>query len=1250
MTLRPQRGSARSNRGNVFGLFLATAVLVLGIAAASASAFQTHLLLGETEVPNTQGSLNGVAVDNASGHTYVATPAGEAVYNFGSDGKLDPAQSRLSGVPNFAPWSIAVDNSTGVSGGTIWVGSIEKAAVFQYSSAGAATGLNITAASLPPDGTAQGGSLSPVANKGPLLPRGLAVDGMGNLYVADLGPSLAIDKFSPGGVFIAQFSIGPTLERVSGIAVDASGNIWLSSFVGLLKVEASGQCVEAGCAPTVAGASAAVAVDRSSGTVFTVIPKSGGSGEDPHIAEYDGEGHLLGTTGGEVLQDPVAVAVDESIGRIYVTDQQARSVVSFGPVITLPDATTEPATGVGSSSAVFHGQVGAAGGPEASCVFGYVDDEAFQTERFAHAQSVPCSPAGPFAGETSNSVSAVVEGLNGGTTYHYRLLATSTNGANPGKDIPFTTGGPTAGSQSVSAVSETGARLEATVNPNGVETSYFFELVSGAQFQQSGFNESTHIPIAPLAVGADSFAVSVAQDVAGLVPGATYVFRAVAQDANGAIGRGPALSFVTFPSPNPNLPDGRVYEQASPVQKNASDVWGEVNAVKASASGDAITFYSAAGLPGATGAQFYGIYQADRAPDGSAWATEALLPEAGTGYFARIMGWDEELSQSYSTAKRSAEPPALYARQRGGSLQSMAVGSGKVAIPEHFIAASSASGGVVYFENVPTGKKPGAYVWDRETESSTLAGVMNDGKAPTGGTFAGPYEWFSSAPNTSQGGATAEYYTQAAHALSTDGRRAFFTQAGTGQLYVRENPLQPQSAVDGEGRCTDATLACTIRISAPATGVPDPEQPAAFLGATPNGNEAYFLSAGKLTADATAVNGRSDLYRYDLESGQLTDLTVDNSSDPNGADVQGILGTVGNGSRLYFVANGVLAPGAELGNCSPSSRLGECNLYVLSGGQPAFIGRLAAGVTGVPEAVEAELSDERDWVPTALFDGAGEGIGSRENTSRSTSDGQVLLFRSSNKLTNYGNRGVPELYLSRVGSPLLCVSCVPTGAAPTGAAGLQNILARGLVAPGLPLGTLTRNLSSTGTRVIFDTPDALVASDTNGVNDVYEWEMAGTGSCQSAAQNGGCLYLLSSGKSPSPSYFADASENGNNAFFFTLQSLVKQDSDELYDVYDARVGGGIAAQNEAEPRVCGAEECPAPAAGASPSSSVGSTAPQASNPKPKKCKKGFKRTVKHGKEQCVKAKKQKKKHPKHKSHGKHHKGHKQASHKKGGNK
>ena len=120
---------------------------------------------------------------------------------------------------------------------------------------------------------------------------------------------------------------------------------------------------------------------------------------------------------------------------------------------------------------------------------------------------------------------------------------------------------------------------------------------------------------------------------------------------------------------------------------------------------------------------------------------------------------------------------------------------------------------------------------------------------------------------------------------------------------------------------------------------------------------------------------------------------------------------------------------------------------------------------------------------------------------------------------------------------------------------------------------LSRNLSADGNRAFFETTEALVLDDTNGqagcpleggsvqrfpaCQDVYEWEAPGHGLLRrrtATAPDGGCLYLISTGKSNYPSLFADASVSGDDVFFFTRQRLVGQDKDELQDVYDARVG------------------------------------------------------------------------------------------------
>ena len=73
-----------------------------------------------------------------------------------------------------------------------------------------------------------------------------------------------------------------------------------------------------------------------------------------------------------------------------------------------------------------------------------------------------------------------------------------------------------------------------------------------------------------------------------------------------------------------------------------------------------------------------------------------------------------------------------------------------------------------------------------------------------------------------------------------------------------------------------------------------------------------------------------------------------------------------------------------------------------------------------------------------------------------------------------------------------------------------------------------------------------------GVENVYEYEPGGEGSCTSQP---GCVSLISSGSSQHESAFLDASENGDDVFFLTAARLLAQDTDNSLDIYDARVCG-----------------------------------------------------------------------------------------------
>jgi hypothetical protein len=373
------------------------------------------------------------------------------------------------------------------------------------------------------------------------------------------------------------------------------------------------------------------------------------------------------------------------------------------------------------------------------------------------------------------------------------------------------------------------------------------------------------------------------------------------------------------------------------------------------------------------------------------------------------------------------------------------------------------------------------------------------------------------------------------------------------------------------------------------------------------------VTGTEVAANATAI-------ATDPSSGELY---VD-EGDPDSADVRGVFGASPDGSDVYFTANGRLAPGAPVGNCASSSS-GACELYLIhDGGDPVDLGTVSAR---------------------------------GEENAQVIADG-TLLFTSNQKLTDYDNVGPTcefnafsegpgpcrELYRYRPGDPeVICVSCSPTGVPPVGPADTvgedEAVFGQGLETP-----TSKRALSADGNRVFFQTADALVSRDVNGeggcprnnrlqltCTDVYEWEAAGTGSCDSTAENGGCLYLISTGTSSAPAFFAAASASGDDVFIRTTDRLVPQDRDDLYDVYDARVGGGIASQHVISPPPCGgAEQCRDQGTSAPPANGAGSAAFEGPGNPPaqvkKTCPKGKQKVRRSGKTRCIKRHKHSRKH------------------------
>ena len=92
------------------------------------------------------------------------------------------------------------------------------------------------------------------------------------------------------------------------------------------------------------------------------------------------------------------------------------------------------------------------------------------------------SPRAPER-ELDTAVSASLTGLASGTTYHYRVVATNSSGTGRGADGIFTTSSaPVAVTGPATSVTPTSATLNGTVDPNGRETTWYFEYGTSTSY------------------------------------------------------------------------------------------------------------------------------------------------------------------------------------------------------------------------------------------------------------------------------------------------------------------------------------------------------------------------------------------------------------------------------------------------------------------------------------------------------------------------------------------------------------------------------------------------------------------------------------------------------------------------------------------------------------------------------------------------------------------------------------------------
>jgi hypothetical protein len=1128
--------------------------------------------------------------------------------------------------------------------------------------------------------------------------------GAGTVHVADCtdcgGAGTAthrVQTFDPSGAPLGQpLSVtGSDAGRPTGLSADSAGNFYLatSGAGGVHKYDSSGNSLAVLGSTSQSG----LAVD-SADNLYVV------DGPDDHspVSLYDPTGTLLSVTYGEELRPLFATralaARHTPDGDFYGIDLQGAGRIAHvafeppGPVV-LPGVDDFPlgfhnfASPIGNTKATLYARVNPEG--EATTYhFEYIDDNAYQSGGFANpaVQSTPELAVG--SDFELYPLSREVTGLTPETTYHFRALATNTDGADTGPERTFTTREPFEFGETYStAVGTDAATLHAELNPLSVPATGYFEYVTEAEFQASGFAAPIQLPdigngAPPLDFGdAEDELVTRFAQAQGLQTDTAYRYRLVAENAF-ETRTGPEKAFHTFAEPDPpstNCPnqafragpsaalaDCRAYEMVSPPGKDGgeiavantsvigSGVTGEgvpAHLRQATAEGSKLAYSSFRAFGEAEGAGWTSEYVASRDP-AEGWRSENVSPpRRSLSFYFVLVNFDPPttsftsdlcaafIRQDSDVALAPGDQagfPDTYRRDNcdpdAGAYELLTT----AAPPTHV----SAVGSMQYFPRVQGFSADGSVAVFRANDKLATSGTpasaatVNDGN-PIYQTYiqnGTSLRLVSVLP--SPGGTTPG--TAAARSSSVGN---FNTDPIVGRDFRADTLINAVS--------TDAGRIYWETLDVAGSGVenklylrvnPTVAQSPISAGQCTRADRActYPVSEtvdpGPAQFEAATPDGAKALFRFSGGAHANELYTYDAvSKGPSliAAGVQGVVGASEDLSRFYFVSTAVLDAGAVAG---------QPNLYLHTEGEgKRFIATLSSA--------------------TASLDGLSHTPRRRDHLARVSLDGAHAAFVSNAPLTGYdntdaGGSGRPDaevfLYDAEAGGgagELRCVSCKPSGARPAGRemnGGLNGDPATAIWAAALIPGYEydlhpSRVLSENGNRLFFESFDALLPTDANGAKDVYQWQAPGSGDCDITDSNyfepnGGCLSLVSTGKGAQDSSFVDASTDGQDVFFTTDEGLWGGDVDPLTDIYDARALGGFPAPPPAEAGCdVDAGACEGQGTVAPDLPGAGTAAFQGlGNPQPRppslRCRRGKRKVVRNGRARCVKRQSKRKRH------------------------
>jgi hypothetical protein len=1134
---------------------LAVGCLLSYGASASATLVHTHNFVssfdgtGSKSEAETTGPFSEpqfIGIDQKSQAVYVSdTGYGGMVDKFTSNGTPSAFAGLGSGVNSVHAGAVggdaalSVDNSGGASQGQIWV----------FSEAAAAHALT-------PSGVEIGGPNFPIAPFGDMC--GGAVDPQGNFWWSQFSGGLY--GFSSGGESLGKTVATPGFGNCE-MAIDSSqppsetsGYFYVADYygTGVYAYDSTGSEKY----KLTSRASRGVAVDPSNGHVFVdafdrILEFAPSTTTTPGalLSEFGGPDAIHGLPQG-LCGNSRGIAVDETTHNVYVQDCGKIDIFGPGVEYIVPTVQTEAAE-VEATAATLRGHVDPDnGGDTTSCMFEWGTGTSY-------GETAPCEPSGPFHNADGNTaVSAQISELLPGTTYHYRLIATNGNGTGVGQDVEFKAEGPPVLSKvSVSDVNSDGARLNGNIDPNGAFTQYHFEYGPDTGY-------GTSIPATAGVTKSPTQAETVSFAVSGLAPGATYHYRLVSENTSG-VTRSLDETFSTF-SPYPKTEDScpnalvrkqtgtsllldcRAYELASASYTGGYNVQSDLIPGQ----------FPLPAHPGAPNRLLYSLHY------GTIPGVEGDPPNLGldpyvaerteTGWTTSYVGIDADaspLSNAFGSPLATADSSLTTFVFGGEGLCSPCFADGSTGIPVRRDKGALQQGLAGPEDPGPSAEPTGYVAKPLSADGSHL--IFGSTSKFTGDGLAGELTIYDR-----------DLDTGATHAISKnpDGSGTM-SGGGLGELDVSSDGSR---ILIGRKLSTDSAgnshwhLYMNIGDSSKTVDLmPGASAGALYAGMTADGSEVFFTTPDKLLGSDTDTS--VDLYEADVASdGTVTTHLVS------------LGGTGGNSDACTPVA------GQKTVRWNNLSGAANCDVLSFSGGAGVASGDGTIfflspeeldgqGVAGSPNLFVRRPGAEPHFVATlepgspAVRDALENNEASGNGDIQVTPDGNDAVFGSGLSLTGYTTLGHSEIY--RYNGPadtLTCVSCAPTGAAPS----TETILS----ATGL-------NLSDDG-RVFFTTAEPLALRDTNKQKDAYEWE-------------NGIVELVSSGTSSTGSGLVTISSDGKDAFFFTRQVLSVQDENgTAMKIYDARSNGGFFA--DVQPPPCQAsDECHGPGTQAAPVPQVG---------------------------------------------------------------